>query len=355
VEPIRVCLLGLTHPHSTMHLTTLQTLDLAKSIVLCPDEGEAVPPEMAQAGKVARALDGIEELLGRADIPVVFVVLRNSRVREAAVRLIAAGKHLFCEKPMGRCADDARAILDAAAQKKVQVSVCFPFRYHPSVREIRGLVQAGALGRIVQVEARMVTSQVRLRDPKKWLFHKQESGGGILSWLGCHWLDLLQFVLNDEVAAVAGAAETLSGEGISVEDCACMSFRFRNGAIGSLTAGYLLPVSRPGYQGAAYDSAIRIWGTQGRIVWDGAIRQPNFMFESIAPEWHTAPQREMRFTLGHVPAYGGAHGLEFVRDFFRATRGECPPPTTADDALRIHRILDAAYRSSAERREVAVS
>jgi predicted dehydrogenase len=201
----------------------------------------------------------------------------------------------------------------------------------------------------------MVASQVRYRDPGLWLFAKSESGGGILSWLGCHWLDLIRVLLNDEIAAVSGAVATLSGEKISVEDCACISFRFRNNAVGSLTAGYLLPVSGPGYGGSAYDTTIRIWGTEGRIVWDEPLTKTRLLLESNAPPWREAGRRETDFDLPRVRAYGGAYGLAFAADFIKATQGEGALPATLEDAVWVHRIIASAYRASAERREVMVA
>ena len=60
----------------------------------------------------------------------------------------------------------------------------------------------------------MVTSQVKFRNPKHWLFDRSISGGGILSWLGCHYIDLLCYIMAADITSVSAVVDTLSGEDI---------------------------------------------------------------------------------------------------------------------------------------------
>jgi predicted dehydrogenase len=122
---------------------------------------------------------------------------------------------------------------------------------------------------------------------------------------------------------------------------------FGSGALGSFHAGYLLPRSVPGYRGAAYDTYLAVRGTQGRFAWEPTAKEQVVRAESLHPAWTAPPERELRFAVEPSDAYGGAHGLEFARAFFEAVRDGTPPPATGEDALRVLRILDAAYRSAA--------
>src|SRR5258708_6275096 len=74
----------------------------------------------------------------------------------------------------------------------------------------------------------------------------------------------------------------------------------------------------------------------------------------IAPGWHTTSARTYGFTLALSPAYGGASGVDFVREFPRAALESGDPPATALDALRVVEILDATYQSAATGRTVTV-
>ena len=347
MKPIRVCLLGLTHPHSAAHLRTLDLLGAVEGIYLCPDEGEETPAAlMRETTKILGVLPGLDALVSKRDAPVVLVALRNARVRVAALRLIRAGKHLYCEKPLGVSAEDACAIRDEALARGAHVSVCYPWRFHPYIREIRRIIAEGALGRIVQLNVRWAASQVRLRDPTHWLFRRAESGGGILSWLGCHWFDALRYMLQDDVVAVAGTTRTLSGEAIDVEDAACLSLRFASGAIGSFSTGYLLSGGRAGYEGGASDMALRIWGQRGRVIWDPALRDSPVTIETVSAAEQRASLREFNFERRECRAYSGPWGLEHAAQFFAAVEGESDFPSSVEDAIYVHRILDAAYRAS---------
>ncbi|MGI8484972.1 MAG: Gfo/Idh/MocA family protein, partial [Thermomicrobiales bacterium] len=212
------------------------------------------------------------------------------------------------------------------------------------------LYQGGAIGRLTSVELRMVTTQVGFRNPRHWLFQREISGGGVLSWLGCHMLDLLRYVTGEEIVSVAAQLATTSQEEIDVEDTAAVSFRISGGAIGSLHAGYLLAKGAPGYRGAGYDRAVHLRGTHGTLSFpfDGPL-----LLETTAPVWRRASSRTYDFTLPSTPGYGGTHGADFVRAFLLATP-DAPSPAGAEDALRVLEILDAIYEADRSGTTVAV-
>lgn len=230
----------------------------------------------------------------------------------------------------------------------------FQNRGLPTVREARQARRDGALGRVMAVEARMVTSQVRYRNPSHWLFRQATAGSGILSWLGCHYIDMLCFLLDDRIVEVTAMVGRQSPEEIEVEDTACLAMRFSSGVLGTLHAGYHLAGSRPGYSGGAYDSFIALRGT------DGYVRLPmsegsRYTLFSIAPGWAAGGRRERAFDLPESPAYGGRAGEEFVTSFLRATRTGEPPPCTIDDAVHVLDVVEAALESSATGRAVRLS
>src|SRR5439155_26719228 len=124
------------------------------------------------------------------------------------------------------------------------------------------------------------TSSVTSRDPRSYLFSDAVSGGGILHWLGCHWIDLFLHFFREPVVAVSALTGTLSGEPIDVEDVAAVSLRFAGGALVSLHAGYLTPRGE-----AAGDSALRLYGRQGWAAWQiGSDAVDAF---SVHPTWAT--------------------------------------------------------------------
>ena len=228
-------------------------------------------------------------------------------------------------------------------------------RYHPVTIEARHLIGEGVIGRPTSCEARMVTSQVKFRDPGHWLFDRDRSGGGILSWLGCHYIDMLRVLMGDEVTEVSAILDTLSGENIDVEDVGSLSLRFGRGAIGSLQVGYQLSLSKGGYMGPNYDSYMAVRGTEGRIFWDPVHKPPRLNVESATREWASAPVRTLEYSLPVVDAYGGAYGVGFIEQFVRSTRGEGEPPATGTDAMRVARVVEAAYESNRTGQRIQLS
>lgn len=356
MQPFTIALVGSSHMHARMHLRTLNLCDEVESVILY-DADSQTNDQLAdeQGQKVAKKTTDLDSLLGRDDIPVFYMMLRNHEMPDACVAAAQAGKHLMCEKPVATNGADGLRVVRAAQDAGVTMSVCYPNVFNPVLRDIHRLASEGLLGGIWNFELRVITSQVRFRDPSLWLFDKAQAGGGILSWLGCHYLDMLRTVLDDEVASVMAMAKNSSGEAITVEDTACVLMETQNGAIGTLTGGFLLPASKAGYEGASYDTYLAIKGSLGNIKWMPFDRQaPSIEVESVHPDWQASPRRTLSYEMAQVEAYGGAFGLDFLKQFFRACFDGEQPPNTGFAALRVLEILDAVYQSAETGRRVEV-
>ena len=206
-----------------------------------------------------------------------------------------AGVHVLSEKPIGRTAAEVEKVVTAAEAAGLKLGVSYGNRFLPNMRLARQLVQEGVIGRLTSCEGRMVTSQPKFRQSAPWLFDKARAGGGILSWLGCHYIDLMRYVSGEEVAAVSAMTDTLGDMEITVEDVATVNFRFGNGALGSLRAGYELALSGGGYSGGSYDAYLGFRGTCGRIVWNFEERPLSLHVDSATEEWRASPRRTFSF------------------------------------------------------------
>jgi predicted dehydrogenase len=353
MTPATVALLGCTHPHSHWHLATLRLLPEVAAVWLWdPDAAAARAAAPAAGEKLAGAADDLAGLLARPEVRVVVIARRNDETPATIRQAAAAGKHVLTEKPAATSAAALGPALAAVRAAGVTLGVLYPWRAHPAARELRQLIAAGLLGRPLSVEARLVTSQVRYRDPAHWLFRRGAAGGGVLSWLGCHMLDLIRYLLQEEVRSVTALTGQVSGAAIEVEDAAALALEFASGALGTFHCAYALPRSAAGYRGAAYDTWLAVRGSEGRFSWDPRAADPVVRIERAGDDWATAPEREFRYTLAPSEAYGGAVGLEFVREFLRAAAAGGAPPAGGEDALQVLRLIDAAYASAATGRRV---
>lgn len=355
MSELTAALIGLRHPHSAGHLRTLDCLPEVTRIVLWDEDpaaagdlrGEALDTPIEPAASLA-------DLLARRDLDFVVAAERNDRNPDLFAAVLEAGHHLLAEKPLGRTAGDARRVAAAAERTGRTLSVFYTNRFNPLVAEAQRLVRAGALGTLYSLEVRMLTTQVRFRGPDHWLFDRAAAGGGMLSWLGCHSLDLMQFLTDDPIVSVAAEVATRGGDGIDVEDAATLSMRLGSGALASLHAAYVLALGGGGfYNPAGYDQHFGLYGRQGRLWWDDH-GPPELHLESRAPRFAAAPRRTFTFTPAESRAYGGGYGERFVRDFIAATRDEGPAPCPGEAAVRVALIVDAAYESARTGRRVAV-
>ncbi len=348
-------ILGATHPHASHHLASLQASPHVNKIaVFDPDKGAARSMIERDETKIANLHDELGALFRDESVHFAIANMRNDQNAAVCEQALRAGVHVLSEKPIAINAAEVARVANLAKETGLKLGVMYTNRYSAPVQEMRRCVQDGVLGRITGCEARVITSQVQFRDPTHWLFDVKKSGGGILSWLGCHYLDMLRFVTGDEVTCVFAHTATLSGEAISVEDVAAVSLRFRSGAVASLHAGYELPFSAAGYSSAAYDSFFAIRGTDG-VAWQSSKKPGSLSVQSKHPAWHAAPQRTFEYVpidTDNPKGYGGAAGLDFLDRFIASTRGNGDPPATGDDALAVARIVEAAYESNQSGRSV---
>lgn len=350
---LRVGLVGLRHPHSQAHLRGLELMDDVEAIYVVEEDADALAQATDRA-KVAGAFRELDDLLRRDDVPVVMVLKRNDEAVPAMLRVVAAAKHVMSDKPAARTAGELARALDAAAQRKVLLSVFYSNRWRPDFRQALRIRQGGALGRLMSAEMRLITTSVALRNPRGWLFKKAIAGGGMLHWLGCHYIDLLRYVTGEEVTAVSAMIGTLSGEAIDVEDVATVSLRLSNGALATLHMGYMIASGRPGYIHPPYDLYFGLRGTLGRVWTEPGPGDLNLVLETVAPGWDYAKRHSFSYRLPESEAYAGVYGMDFLRVFFRAALEGGQPPVTGEDAVKVLQIIEAAYVSSATGRTVAL-
>ena len=211
------------------------------------------------AGKLglAQGYASLDELLGDTAVDVVHIASPNRFHFDQASRTIAAGKHVLCEKPLAMNSQESSKLVGLAAQAGVAAGVNYNIRYYPLCIEAAQRVRSGEVGELFHVTGSY---------SQDWLFHETdfnwrvlaEDGGELraIADIGTHWLDLVQFIVDQKVEAVCadlatvfpqrrrpvGAVETFSGKGqapeeteivdISTEDYGCVMLRFTGGSRG---------------------------------------------------------------------------------------------------------------------------
>jgi predicted dehydrogenase len=170
----------------------------------------------------------------------------NDAHAEPCIAAAQAGKHVLCEKPLGRTAEESKAMLDAVQKAGVKHMVAFNYRFVPAIRQIRKLIDSGALGRIYHFRASYLQEWImpHYNLPMIWRLQKKVAGSGALGDLGAHIIDLGRYLVGD-VKSVSAMTKTFIlerpwGDGtmgkVDVDDAFAAVVEFENGALGTLEA-----------------------------------------------------------------------------------------------------------------------
>ena len=216
--------------------------------------------EVDVTGQIDAFYDRVERMLETEQLDFALLSMRNDQAPGVARLFLERKIPVIVEKPAARTAAEIAELNRLAAANGVHWATGFTNRFNPIAGELCRIVREGALGNIVSIEGRMVTSSVQQRNPEHWLFSKELAGGGILHWLAIHTIDLIRYITGLEYADLCAEVATRSETGIDVEDMAAVSFTMDNGAIGSLHAGYVL-------RGRYGDIGLTVRGTLGDAVW----------------------------------------------------------------------------------------
>jgi len=350
LSPLKAAIVGLRNHAGTLELDknhglikSFKAQPAVEVVAYCewaPDQAAALAA-IQVAEPQARIYRSLDELLAQGDFDLAVILLPPNEAIIAALQLAHAGKHLFVEKNVARRAAEVQPLRDLAAQKGLVIGIGYPWRQHPVAQQIKTLLDGGVLGRLLDIEARLVTTQVRtgLRDPAHWMYRSDSQGGGILHMEGGHWLSLFHYFTRAQVTSVTALCNRLTDQiEDGVEDVATVALEFDNGVHALLHMGYLLSGVGP-----RNDLNFLLRGQMGAIGWP---LTGEFTVSSTAPAWQSAPVRTFHLEPAARPVYADQWGHDFVAAFLHAIRTGARPPVNLDDGHRILQIIDAAYESS---------
>ncbi|TCD13350.1 Gfo/Idh/MocA family protein [Oricola cellulosilytica] len=312
----------------------------------------------------ARARFGFDEassdwraVIVRDDIHVVDICAPNNVHAEIAIMAAKAGKHIICEKPLARGAEEAKPMLDAVQKAGVIHMVAFNYRRTPAVALARKYIEEGRIGNVLNFRGTYLQDWSADPDgPLSWRFQKKIAGSGAIGDIGTHVVDLAHYLVGPiaEVSALtptyvktrpvqAGGVDKLGASEkrtdserapVDVDDEVVSMLRFENGAIGSLEA------TRNAW-GRNNFISLEIHGTEGSILFNYERRDElQVMFRNDPGDArgfrtvYTGPTHPYGEGLWPIPALGiGYSETKIIEcyDFFKAiANGKQPSPNFAD-------------------------
>ncbi len=307
------------------------------------------------------------ELIDRKDIDVINICTPNNQHAPALRAALAAGKHVYCEKPLAYNEAEAKEIVALADKSGVKHQITAEYRFIPAIMKAKELVDGGFVGRVFQYRgAYLHAGYIDPKRPREWRMQKDVIGGGVLVDLGPHLLDIMQHLIGD-VDEVSATMETFFKErplpedpskmgNVEVEDAINLILRFKNGGIGTADLSRVAT-------GAEDEMRFEIHGQNGALAFN--LTQPNELLAFNATEPKAIQGFRKISTVQKYPAPAvmpaGKFTMGWIRShvaaqysFLKSIVDDTMPSPNFHDALKLHHLLESIYKSAETRQWVKV-
>ena len=305
-------------------------------------------------------------LIDRKDIDVIDIASPNDTHQEIAVAAAKAGKMVMCEKPLGRTAAEAEAMVAAVESAGVPNTVWYNYRRVPAVTLIKQLLDEGRFGRIFHYRAKFLQDWTISQDLPQggeglWRLDVAVAGSGVTGDLLAHNIDTALW-LNGPIAEVSAMTETfvkerkhtLTGkvEPVGIDDASAVLCRFENGSLAMFEATRYARGHKALY-------TLEINGERASAFWDlhdlHRVQYFDHRDESRVRGWrsvHVTDGDQPYMKHWWVPGLQIGYEHTFIHQFAEfvqaAARGESLPPTFRD-GLATDYVTDAILRSARSR------
>lgn len=300
-------------------------------------------------------------LINSPDIDIIDICTPNCCHADTLRAAIAAGKAIYCEKPICTTYSDAAEIAELARKKGISASMVFNNRHYPIVMRAKEIIDSGAIGKPVSFHTSFLHASCT--DPEKpagWKQDRDICGGGVLFDLGSHVIDMLTYLCG-EVADVYGRSQILypirrGRDGnewkTNADEAFFMICTMSSGAVGTIDISKLTV-------GTNDDFTFELYGTDGAIKFNMMDPEWLYYYDARIPENKFGGDRGWKAIecIGRYPAPGGTFPngrspvgwlrghIESMYNFlYRLDRGTEQSPSL-DDGVYVQKILEAAYRS----------
>ncbi len=362
--------MGTVHSRSYRQIPIrFQDCDIRPRLIICADEVEARAREAQTLLGFERYTTDWRQVIANSEVELVNITAPNNMHLEIARTAAESGKHIFCEKPVGRNPEETTAIEDAARRAGVLTCVGYNYRWTPLVQYARQLIEEGRLGRLTHYRGRFFAGYAS--NPHavlSWRFQREVAGLGTLGDLMSHVVDMAQMIAGP-IKRLVGNRETFvsqrplptPGEGthftvrtdgptgeVTNEDYVGALVQFSNGAHGTLEGCRVI-------NGPECQMAFEVHGTRGALHWDFERMNELHLFLSDSVGGHNGYTRivsgpEHPFHVHFNPGPGVGLGYEDLKvieayQFLKSIREGHQGEPAFREALAVAKVLGAIERS----------
>ncbi|NSW89432.1 MAG: Gfo/Idh/MocA family oxidoreductase [Firmicutes bacterium] len=349
-KKLKVGIIGCGGIANGKHMPSLKKLDIVEMVAFC----DIVKERAEEAAKKFGTSDAFvctdyRDLLKDKSIDVVHICTPNKSHGFITVDALEAGKHVMCEKPMAKTAEDARKMVEAAKRTGKKLTIGYQNRFTPEAQYLYKVCRRGDLGEIYFAKAHAI----RRRAVPTWgvFLNEEEQGGGPLIDIGTHALDLTLWMMDNYRPRIvmgttyhklgkrknaANAWGPWDPEKFTVEDSAFGFVVMEDGATIILESSWALNTLQVG------EAKTTLCGTEGGAdMWDG-LRINGEEFSSLYTKKPELGAGGVAFYEGKAESASDKEARLWVESILNDTE----PVVKPEQALVVTEILEAIYTSS---------
>ena len=351
--------MGKAHAFGFTNAARVFDLPVEAELHTVADINEDAAHAAARAYGFSNATPDWHDIIGNPDIDIVSITAPNALHKEMSLAAIAAGKHVYCEKPLAPLAKDAREMADAAEAAGVKTQVGFNYLCNPMFALARDMISAGELGEILGYRG-LHAEDYMADESGPFTFRHDPAGGGALADLGSHTLATAEFLLGpiaevfgDCVTVIGGRGDGTGGRRkIEVDDIGRAFLRFANGASGSIEGNWVATGRKMQHDFEVYGSKGSLFFTGERLnelhhfSVDAKTGRQGFTKIEAAPEH--PPYGAFIVAPGHQIGFNDLKTIE-VASYLSAISGSSPETFNFRSGLRIQSLVEEIQASAREK------
>jgi predicted dehydrogenase len=351
MKKLRIGIIGCGGIANGKHMPSLSAIDKVEMVAFCDIIEEKAQEAAKKYGtEDAKVYTDYQELLKDTSIDVVHVCTPNKSHAPISIASLHAGKHVMCEKPMAKTAEDARAMVKAAKESGKKLTIGYQHRHKPESTYLKQVINRGDLGDIYYSKA----LAVRRRGTPNWgvFLNEEEQGGGPLIDIGTHSLDLTLYLMdNYKPKMVVGTKYKMilnpdcgnpwgpwDVDENTVEDSAFGFIVMENGATIILESSWALNTIEPVSEG----STVLCGSKAGAQIKDNSVK---INMDEFGKLQEVIPN----MASGGVAFYDGVKensALTEARRWVDAILNDTDPIVLPEQACVVSEILEAIYESA---------
>lgn len=282
-----------------------------------------------------------KEMIEAEKPELVSIATESGKHAEIALYCIEQGVHCIIEKPMAMSIDDANKIIELAEEKNVKVSACHQNRFNVAIQELRKAVEADRFGRISHGSIHVRWNRNKgYYDQAPWRGTWAEDGGCLMNQC-IHGIDLLRWMMGDEVVEVYGTTRQQFHDYLEAEDVGVAVVKFKNGAIGTIEGTtnvypknleetlYIFGENGTVKIGGTSTNNIDVWDFADETEADQANKNLQEQTSNVYGNGHTSLFADVMDAIEndrkpYVDAVAGRNALEMILAIYKSQRDGVP-------------------------------